>query len=442
MATLAQLQNGELKGIKRLQISAELKHFPVEIFELAETLEILDLSGNCLSELPDDLPRLQYLKVIFCSNNQFKHLPTVLGKCPNLTMVGFKTNQIVQVDNKALPPQLRWLILTDNQIKQLPEALGDCFQLQKLMLSGNQLTSLPITLNKCTNLELIRFSSNCLTEFPQQLLKLPRLAWLAFSNNPFCSNSKNDLTIDNKIKSYDWNDVQLGSLLGEGASGCIYQAKINHHFENQELAIKIFKGAMTSDGVPESELNATLMAGLHAHLIPLLGQIQNHPSGLPALIMQKLEHGFSNLAGPPSLSSCTRDVYPENSAWTIDQAWFYAKAIATVMAYLHQKGILHGDLYAHNILIKEGRACVLSDFGAASIYAGLSDDISSQLEAIEVRAYIVLIQELFLKLTSPDENRPEILAFKQIMKLNNQQNNMDIPNFNSIKEIIMGTFAS
>lgn len=442
MATLAQLQNGELQGIKRLQISEGLMSFPVEIFKLADTLEILDLSGNCLSELPDDLPRLQHLKVIFCSNNQFKHLPTVLGKCPNLTMVGFKANQIVQVDNKALSPQLRWLILTDNQIKQLPEALGDCFQLQKLMLSGNQLTSLPITLNKCTNLELIRLSSNCLTEFPQQLLKLPRLAWLAFSNNPFCSNSKNDLTIDNKIKSYDWNDVQLGALLGEGASGSIYQAKINHHFENQELAIKIFKGAMTSDGVPESELNATLMAGLHSHLIPLLGQIQNHPSGLPVLIMQKLEHGFVNLAGPPSLSSCTRDVYPENVAWTIDQVWFYAKAIATVMANLHHKGIMHGDLYAHNILIKEGSACVLSDFGAASIYAGVLNDISSQLEAIEVRAYSILIQEFLLKLTNPDENRPEMLAFKEIIKLKNQQNIMDLPSFNSVKEILIATFAN
>ncbi len=437
MATLAQLQNGELQGIKRLQISEGLKSFPVEIFKLADTLEILDLSGNCLSELPDDLPRLKLLKVIFCSNNQFKHLPTVLGKCPNLTMVGFKSNQIVQVDNKALPPYLRWLILTDNQINQLPEALGDCFQLQKLMLAGNQLTSLPISLNKCTNLELIRFSSNCLTEFPQQLLKLPRLAWLAFSNNPFCSNSKNEFIIDNKIKSYDWNDVQLGTLLGEGASGSIYQAKINHHFENQELAIKIFKGAMTSDGVPESELNATLMAGLHSHLIPLLGQIQNHPSGLPALIMQKLEHGFVNLAGPPSLSSCTRDVYPENVAWTIDEVWFYAKAIATVMANLHQKGIMHGDLYAHNILIKEGSACVLSDFGAATIYQGLLKNITIQLELIETRAYAILLQELLINLPENDNSRIEVQILKNIIQQCYLQNTELKFNFNPILESLV-----
>ena len=43
MHTLAQLRSGELKGTKQLSISENLKTFPKEIFELADTLEILDL---------------------------------------------------------------------------------------------------------------------------------------------------------------------------------------------------------------------------------------------------------------------------------------------------------------------------------------------------------------------------------------------------------------
>ncbi len=39
-------------------------------------------------------------------------------------MIGFKANRIERVPAAALPPQLRWLILTDNRIAELPEELG------------------------------------------------------------------------------------------------------------------------------------------------------------------------------------------------------------------------------------------------------------------------------------------------------------------------------
>src|SRR3954468_24944481 len=115
MHTLAQLQTGQLAGIARLQLSCGLTEFPREIFHLADTLEILDLSGNALSSLPADLARLTRLRIIFCSNNQFTVLPAVLGQCAQLTMIGFKSNRISEVPADALPPALRWLILTDNE---------------------------------------------------------------------------------------------------------------------------------------------------------------------------------------------------------------------------------------------------------------------------------------------------------------------------------------
>jgi hypothetical protein len=58
-------------------------------------------------------------------------------------MVGFKANRIAHVSPKALPPLLRWLILTDNALTDLPAEIGQCTQMQKLALAGNQLKSLP-----------------------------------------------------------------------------------------------------------------------------------------------------------------------------------------------------------------------------------------------------------------------------------------------------------
>ena len=176
MHTLEQLRAGQLAGVQRLDLSCGLTEFPTEIFDLADSLEILNLSGNALSDLPADLPRLHKLRVLFCSDNQFTSVPEVLGQCPLLSMVGFKANQIHTLPAAALTPALRWLILTDNQLRELPEEIGTCTAMQKLMLAGNQLRHLPETMKACINLELLRIADNQFSYLPEWLLALPRLS--------------------------------------------------------------------------------------------------------------------------------------------------------------------------------------------------------------------------------------------------------------------------
>ncbi len=141
--SLGRLRAGELAGATRLDLGGGLDEFPREVFELADTLEVLNLSGNALQALPDDLHRLHRLRVLFCSDNRFTELPEAIGRCDRLEMVAFKANRIARVNAKALPPSLRWLILTDNQIEELPDSLGHCTRMQKLMLAGNRLRALP-----------------------------------------------------------------------------------------------------------------------------------------------------------------------------------------------------------------------------------------------------------------------------------------------------------
>jgi len=63
MHTLEALRTGKLVGIKRLDLAADLTEFPIEIFDLADSLEVLNLSGNLLSDLPQDLTRLGNVQV-------------------------------------------------------------------------------------------------------------------------------------------------------------------------------------------------------------------------------------------------------------------------------------------------------------------------------------------------------------------------------------------
>ena len=384
--TLEDLRAGRLAGSRRLKLACGLTEFPREIFELAETLEILDLSGNALTALPDDLPRLRKLRILFCSDNPFIELPAVIGQCAALEMVGFKANRIARVPAAALPPKLRWLILTDNEIAELPPEIGRCRRLQKLMLAGNRLQSLPPEMANCTRLELLRISANQLSSLPEWLLSLPRLSWLAFAGNPFCA----DAAAPVDVSRIHWDDLQVSHPLGEGASGVIHQAQ----WQSQPVALKLFKGAVTSDGLPLNEMHACIAAGEHPHLIPVLGKLEAHPDDAHGLVMALIDDSFRNLAGPPSLDSCTRDVYPAAAEFDLESVVRIARGIASAAEHLHAQGIMHGDLYAHNILHGADGHPLLGDFGAASFVAAEDRATAEALQRIEVRAFACLLEEL------------------------------------------------
>lgn len=392
--TLELLRAGKLAGTRHLKLACGLTEFPREIFDLAETLEVLDLSGNALTTLPDDLPRLNKLRIFFASNNPFTELPEVLGQCSQLSMVGFKASRIREVPGTALAPTLRWLILTDNEIDALPAEIGRCTQLQKLMLAGNRLRALPEELAACSRLELLRLAANELEALPAWVLRLPRLSWLAYAGNPFSEALETAALLDTPIADIPWHALKLERPLGEGASGVIYRAELASGGASRHVAVKLFKGAVTSDGLPDCELAACIRAGDHANLIPVAGKVKDHPAGTHGLVMELIDPQFSNLAGPPNFESCTRDIYSADTRFDMASVINMAYGMASAACHLHRQGIMHGDLYAHNILHGgEGRA-LLGDFGAASFYDAGDRGMGLAFERLEVRAWGCLLEEL------------------------------------------------
>jgi len=380
---------------------------------------VLDLTGNQLSSLPDALAEFSKLRIIFCSENRFTELPEVLGRCPALTMVGFKANRIVTVSAASLPARLRWLILTDNAIEQLPDELGRCTDLQKLMLSGNRLRALPESLAHCHRLELLRIAANRFEAFPDWLLALPRLSWLAYAGNPFSDRQERRLEQCASVADIPWDDLTLGEWLGQGASGVIHRAELKGQAQAEVVAVKLFKGAVTSDGLPRCELAVSLAAGRHPHLVGVVGRVGDHPSGIPALVMALIPPDFVNLAGPPSLDSCTRDIYPDGVRFTPATLLNLAQGVVSAARHLHGRGILHGDLYAHNLLHsvqgqgqgqgqgkgqeKAQSRVLLGDFGAASCYDRTDEALAGRLERLEVRAFGCLLEELLVRSTDKHE---------------------------------------
>jgi hypothetical protein len=393
--TLALLNAGKLVGAKHIKISAGLRRFPSALYSLADTLEILDLTGNELSDLPDDLTRFKQLRILFCSSNQFKHLPEVLGECHQLSMIGFKANQINHIAEHAIPTQyLRWFIVTDNQLGHVPDSLGDCAKLQKLMLAGNRLSRLPERLQQCKSLELLRIAANRFDSLPTWLLDMPKLAWFAYAGNSLSQLVPKATPNQLSTRAIDWSKLELQHVLGEGASGITYQAVLHADNHDRDLvAVKLFKAGMTSDGLPDCEMQASLLAGEHPNLVGAKGVVCHHPEGKQGLVMPLLDANLSVLAGPPSFDSCTRDVYAPTTKLSLNQAVHIAKGVLHAMQHLHASGILHGDLYAHNILWNDEQV-VLSDLGGASLLPSADAATIEKLIALDSRAFSILLEEL------------------------------------------------
>ena len=392
--TLEHLRSGALTGTRRLDLNgAELTHLPTEVYGLADTLEVLNLSDNRLYALPNDLSRLKRLKVIFCSGNPFTRLPEVLGDCPLLEMVGFKACQLTQVPGASLPPALRWLTLTDNAIDHLPPELAQRPALQKLMLAGNRLSALPDGLAGAQRLELVRLSANRFTRLPGWLSELPALAWLALSGNQLGWSPPQGLP---PLPVVPWADLRLDGVLGEGASGHIH--RVQRAGDDRPQALKLFKGSVTSDGLPEHELAACVAAGPHPTLCTPHATLADNPQGLAGMLLPLVPPDFTNLAGPPSLDSCTRDVYDPALRFSPAVLLRLAGDVAAALAHLHARGVMHGDLYAHNTLWHPATGnALLGDLGAATLLPAHDPALARALRALDVLAFGHLLHELLAR---------------------------------------------
>jgi hypothetical protein len=392
------LEECKRNGGKKLNlVGLRLQSLPEKVFEHCDTLELLNLGDNDLETLPQEFYRFRKLRILFFANNKFRSVPVVLGRLPSLFMLSFKSNLVQDVPAQSLAPSIEWLILTDNQIHTLPTTIGMLKNLKKCMLSGNQLTALPSEMSLCVNLELLRISSNKFAEIPPWLLDLPKLTWIAASGNPVfpASAPKNELQ-SKGIPNIPSSHLTLLELLGDGASGYVYRARWRYNENNeQQVAVKVFKGAMTSDGLPSDELLATLQFAKHfasrqngtASIVdypitPILGVIsgtsllmisnndnmkalttEERPNktvvDVPAggIIMSLIPNSYKLLGNPPSFDTITRDTFdPSASRLTPLEACYIIRDVARAMKEVHDAKLCHGDLYAHNLLVQRDLA--------------------------------------------------------------------------------------
>jgi len=430
---IRELESGALDDVTTLDIAGfGLESLP-ESFGRLSRLETLNAAKNKLTSLPASFAKLTNLRTAFFLGNIFEEVPEVLGELPNLFMLSFKSNALRAVPERSLAPTLVWLILTDNKIEHLPVSIGKCVGMRKLMLAGNALTALPHSMGDLVNLELVRLADNQLKTFPNWLLKLQKLAWLAAAANPATNESatraKSQADAAN-VPVVDWLELGVDEdvpPLGRGASGVVYAGAWN----GKKVAVKVYSSAAkTSDGRPEDEMTASVLAGTteSSGVIKTIARFTRGDSR--GLVMEYLHQGTSssadepqwkNLADPPSFSTVTRDVYGTDVRFTVKEILAIAHDIGGALVDLHRRGVNHGDVYGHNILYVPESPGVnprakLGDFGASFFYDVDHEARADLIFATELKAYGHLLTELGCRLTPGARNDQNVVTMFDFLR--------------------------
>lgn len=370
-----------LVRLKELNVSGNaLTELPPGISRLT-ALTTLDVSDNKLKTLPEGISNLKALVALNAMGNELNRLPDGLGGLVSLCRLGLKGNHL-----KTLPASignlkmLKELFLTDNVLESLPEEIGGCESLVKLQASHNRLQSLPASLGSLPHLELLRVACCEITEIPQAVAASSSLAWLSLATNPTCKNSPRP-GWGGTIKM---KDVDIGMKLGDGASGEVFSAT----WKNRQVALKLFRADRSPDGHSADEIGIACALS-DKHLIKVLARL-SEPLGL---VMEYVNG--TPMAEKPNSESLLRCRWQPGVAFSLEFVLNVASGLASALEAMHAKGVIHGDLYAHNVLADPQGNVVLCDYGAA-FYCPRS--ASAAYEGHEGRAFGLLLRDLLTRM--------------------------------------------
>ncbi|MCM3920208.1 serine/threonine protein kinase [Frankia sp. AiPs1] len=144
---------------------------------------------------------------------------------------------------------------------------------------------------------------------------------------------------------------KLGAQLGVGGFGLVVAGR--HRRLRRQVAIKVVPSE--ADDASAFVAEARLLAGLdHPHIVRVYDYLES--DGLGFIVMELLDGGTLTRRQQAGISP--------------PQACAVGLAVAAALAYVHERGVLHRDIKAANVLFDSAGLAKVTDFGIARLFAG------------------------------------------------------------------------
>ena len=185
----------DFPGFKFESLNSELRElFPKEIYTLLYTIRVwkLDIDVNQLyseqnlksdkkdiTVIPENL-HLPNLKTLMLRDNQIRTIPESLN-LPNLRELYLSGNKITKIPQNLYLPKLHSLYLDNNQIRTIPQNLDNMPKLGYLFLSRNLIQEIPENLS-LPKLNTLYIHTNKLKSISEDLY-LPKLKAIVLRGN-------------------------------------------------------------------------------------------------------------------------------------------------------------------------------------------------------------------------------------------------------------------
>lgn len=151
------------------------EELPASIYQFKQ-LSSLNISGGNLKAIGDEFLDLTNLSYLYLSNlNQFSTLPQSFNKLSKLTHIQLYLDQLNTFPSLDNCQQMKWLVISNSQLKSFPKTICQLVNLELLSISHNQFTEIPSDIKNLEGLKTLKLYKNPWKYLPEEILQLSRL---------------------------------------------------------------------------------------------------------------------------------------------------------------------------------------------------------------------------------------------------------------------------
>ena len=144
----------------------------------------VNLSKRGLTALPDELRYNTSIKVLRLYGNNIKELPEWIGELQSLEKLYLGKNKLTSLpESIGQLKNLKLLSAQYNAIEQLPASIVELENLQQLILNQNKLKTLPDSIHRLKKMEILQLKFNELTVIPPSIGGCEQLQFIYLNRN-------------------------------------------------------------------------------------------------------------------------------------------------------------------------------------------------------------------------------------------------------------------